>query len=83
VLTDSEQAVAGPAELMAQLVASGKLEACLSRSFFRYTFARWESLGSDGCALESMRLALQDGGGIVDLVMAASLSDGFKQRVFE
>ncbi len=83
VVDGSNQPASGPAELMDQLVASGKLEACLSRSFFRYTFARWDDLQSDGCALEGMRQALASGGSIVDLVTAASLSDAFKQRVFE
>jgi hypothetical protein len=79
----SETPAAGPGELMQQIVASGKVEACLSRNFFRYTFARWEDLATDGCALESMRSALQNGGGVVDLVMAATLDGSFRERVFE
>jgi hypothetical protein len=68
---------------MEQIVASGKVEACLSRNFFRYTFARWEDLQIDGCTLENMRKSLENGGSVVDLVMAATLDDTFKQRVFE
>jgi hypothetical protein len=83
VLDDSQQAVSGAGELMEQLIASGKIEACLSRNFFRYTFARWEKPESDGCALESMRHSLAQGGSLVDLVAAASLTDAFRQRVFE
>jgi hypothetical protein len=80
---DAETPVAGAAELMQQVVASGKVEACLSRNFFRYTFARWEDPNVDGCALESMRKSLENGGTIVDLVMTATLDGSFRQRAFE
>jgi hypothetical protein len=82
-VTSSDLPVAGASELMQQLVASGKVEACLSRNFFRYTFARWEDPSVDGCALEGMRKALENGGNLVDLVMAATLDGSFKQRAFE
>ncbi len=83
IMASSEASAAGPSELMQQIAASGKVEACLSRNFFRYTFARWEDLGTDGCALESMRKSLEGGGGVVDLVMAATLDGTFKERAFE
>jgi hypothetical protein len=83
VTSGSEAPAAGAADLMTQIVASGKVEACLSRNFFRYTFARWEDLTMDGCALESMRQALASGGSMVDLVMAATLDGSFRERVFE
>jgi hypothetical protein len=83
VLGASESRAAGPADLMQQIISSGKVEACLSRNFFRYTFARWENAASDGCALESMRQALAQGGSVVDLVMAATLDGSFRQRAFE
>ena len=83
VLADSDAQAAGPLELMQQVVASGKVEACLSRNFFRYTFARWEDTATDGCALESMRQSLASGGSIVDMVMAATLDGSFRQRAFE
>lgn len=82
-VTSSDATASGPAELMAQIADSGKVEACLSRHFFRYTFARWENSQTDGCALESMRASLQNGGTLLDLVTAATLSDSFKQRAFE
>ena len=83
VTASSEAPAAGAAELMTQIVASGKVEACLARNFFRYTFARWEDLTTDGCALESMRQALASGGSVVDLVMAATLDGAFRERAFE
>ena len=82
-VTGAETPVTGATELMQQIVASGKVEACLSRNFFRYTFARWEDPNVDGCALESMRQSLANGGTVVDLVMAATLDGSFRQRAFE
>jgi hypothetical protein len=82
-VSDAEKPAADAAELMQQINDSGKLEACLSRNFFRYTFARWEDPKRDGCALESMRQALLGGGTIVDLVVAATLDGGFRLRAFE
>ncbi len=83
VLASSDASAAGPAELMEQIAASGKAEACLSRNFFRYTFARWEDTAVDGCALERMRQVLAEGGSVVDLVVAATEAESFRQRAFE
>ncbi len=82
-VTAAETPITGAADLMQQVIASGKVEACLSRNFFRYTFARWEDPATDGCALEGMRKALENGGTVVDLVMAATLDGSFRQRAFE
>jgi Protein of unknown function (DUF1592)/Protein of unknown function (DUF1588) len=82
-VTEAETPISGAGDLMQQIVSSGKVEACLSRNFFRYTFARWEDLASDGCALEGMRKSLENGGTLVDLVMTASLDGSFRQRAFE
>ena len=49
-------------ELMSLMLASGKVEACLARNFFRYTYGRWEDPTTDGCALEDARKALASGG---------------------
>jgi len=82
VWTDDDATISGPAQLMSQLAASGKVEACLSRNYFRYTFARWEA-ATDGCALEGFRQALLAGGGVKELLSAAALTPSFKQRTFE
>ncbi len=83
VTSDSDEPASGPAELMQQIVASGKVEACLSRNFFRYTFGRWEDPVADGCVLQELKSSLESGAGIVDLVAAAALDGSFKQRTFE
>jgi hypothetical protein len=82
-VADGDTPITGASDLMEQIIASGKVEACLSRNFFRYTFARWEDPALDGCALEGMRKALENDGSVVDLVMAATLDGSFKQRAFE
>jgi hypothetical protein len=71
----------GPSDLMALIVASGKVEACLSRNFFRFTYARWEDDTADGCALEDARAALASGK-LTDLVTAVLLSPQFRRRAF-
>ena len=75
-------AVSSPSELMSLIVASGKVEACLSRNFFRFTYGRWEA-AADGCALEDARKALMGGGNIADLAAAAVKAAQFKRRTFQ
>jgi hypothetical protein len=83
VVEGDETPIEGASNLMTLMVASGKLEACLSRNYFRFTFARWEDIGSDGCALERMRSELAQGGSVQDLLAAAALSPAFRRRAFE
>ena len=75
--------VSTPAELMSLMLASGKVEACLSRNFFRFTYGRWEAPATDGCALEDARKALVGGGSLRDLAAAAVKSAEFKRRAFQ
>jgi len=82
-VTGTDAKVTGATELMQQIVDSGKVEACLARNFFRYTFGRWENPSTDGCALENIRRALAGDGTVVDMVAAATLDGSFKQRAFE
>ena len=75
--------VSGPPELMSALVESGKLEACLTRHYFRYSFGRWENLKADGCALETMRQKLVQTGSISGMLREVALTPEFTQRVFK
>jgi len=83
VVLGDPTAIATPADLMSLMLGSGKVEACLSRSFFRFTYARWEDTTADGCALEDARQALVNGGTITDLAAAAVKSAAFKRRAFQ
>jgi len=75
--------ISTPAELMSLMLTSGKVEACLARNFFRYTYGRWEDTTTDGCALEDARKALANGGNVADLAAAAVKTAQFKRRTFQ
>jgi hypothetical protein len=83
VVYGDQTAISTPAELMSLMLTSGKVEACLSRSFFRFTYGRWETPAADGCALEDARKALKNGGNITDLVTAMVKAAAFKRRTFQ
>jgi hypothetical protein len=83
VVEGDETAIAGAGDLIPLMAASGKLEACLARNYFRFTFARFEELARDGCALERMRVELAQGGSVRDLLSAAALTPAFRRRTFE
>jgi len=82
VVYGDQTTTSSPAELMSLIAASGKVEACLARNFFRFTFARWEDPTTDGCALEEGRQALASGGKLTDLVTAMVTSAEFRRRAF-
>jgi hypothetical protein len=72
----------GAVQLMNLIAASGKVEACMSRNFFRFTYARWETESTDGCSLEDGRKVLKNGGKVTDLATSAVLAPQFKRRAF-
>lgn len=80
---DDETEVAGAAELMSLVRQSGKVEACVARNFFRFTYARWDDPAADGCALEPVRQAVSGGGKLQDLLTATVLTKAFHRRAFE
>ena len=82
VVYGDETTISSPAELMSLIASSGKVEACLARNFFRFTFARWEDTTTDGCALEDQRKALAGDGNLTDLVTAMVTSAQFRRRAF-
>jgi hypothetical protein len=79
---DDETPIAGPNDLMQLIRASGKVEACLARNFFRFTYARWDDPTTDGCALEPVREAVSDGGKLQGLLSATVLTPSFRRRAF-
>lgn len=70
----------GPADLMGLIAESGKVEACLARQYFRFTFGRWEQVASDGCTLEQMRQAITSEAGLSGLLRDVALSEAFQTR---
>jgi len=73
--------VDGVSDLMPLIADSGKVEACLARNYFRFTFGRMEN-AADGCALEQLRNQLVNGN-VVDLLRAAALTPAFVERTFD
>jgi hypothetical protein len=82
-MADDTTQVAGAADLMPILAASGKVEACLARSYYRYTFARFEDLSLDGCSLEPMRKALAGGGSLASLWKSVATTPAFLRRTYQ
>jgi Protein of unknown function (DUF1592)/Protein of unknown function (DUF1588)/Protein of unknown function (DUF1595)/Protein of unknown function (DUF1585) len=80
VVLGDNAASEGPADVMRLLSGSGKVEACLARQYFRFTFGRWEQLTTDGCALEQMRQAARPGGSLATLLREVALSATFRTR---
>lgn len=72
----------GPADLSRLMLQSGKLEACLARNYFRFTFGRYEDLSRDGCALERLRSRLVELGRIRDMLEEAALLPELRHRRF-
>jgi hypothetical protein len=74
--------VSGPLELNQRLLASGKVEACLSANYFRYAFRRDPTPDSaDACAFEHLRTNLTaDGVGLADVFRQIATEPGFRAR---
>jgi hypothetical protein len=83
ITPSDERTASGPAELAALMVQSGKLEACLARNYFRFTFGRNEDVVRDGCALERLRARLTETGRIRDMLREAALLPQMRARRFE
>jgi hypothetical protein len=81
VTPEDETLASGPADLAALMLASGKLEACLARTYFRFTFGRDEDLARDGCALERLRSSLSRGGLRAMIAEVARLPELRQRRV--
>jgi hypothetical protein len=73
---------AGPSDLARLMLQSGKLEACLARNYFRFTYGRWETAGDD-CVLERLRARLVETGSIAEMLKEVALTPEFRQRRFE
>jgi hypothetical protein len=83
VTPGDERASNGAADLVELMLQSGKLEACLVRNYFRFTFGRYEDLATDGCALERLRTRLTGSRQIRSMLAEAALLPEMKQRRFE
>ena len=83
MMGDGTTQAAGASDLMNLIVASDKPAACLAPNYFRYTFARFEDLTLDACALETMRTTVANGGPIADLWKSVTQTSLFMQRTIQ
>lgn len=83
VTSDDVSLSAGPADLARLMLQSGKLEACLARNYFRFSYGRWEDPASDACVLERLRTRLVETGSIAEMFKEVALTPEFRQRRFE
>jgi len=82
ILQDDDSVSEGPADLMGMIADSGKATSCAVRHYFRFSMGRWEGVVSDGCLLESMRVALEETGSLAGMLRSVALSDAFRRRTF-
>ncbi|MDI3288593.1 DUF1592 domain-containing protein [Polyangium sp. 15x6] len=69
-------------ELTNLIAASPKPYACFARQYFRFTFGRLEDLNRDACALEEVKLALDEGMPMADVLRSIARSQAFRMRSF-
>ena len=72
-----ERDISRPEQLAQALLDSGRVQACLARHYFRFTFARDEDATRDGCLLERLRDALVKGS-LRGMLAAIAHEDAFK-----
>ena len=79
---EPEADVSGPVELNQRIIASGKVEACLSANYFRYALRRDPTSDSaDACAFEKMRTGLDAPGmGLSSVFRVIASEPEFRRR---
>jgi hypothetical protein len=80
VWSNDKQVAAGVSDLTDIIVRSGKAESCFARQYIRFTYGRKEDEELDGCALEAVRAALQEGHSLQQAMRAPALRPEFRQR---
>jgi hypothetical protein len=72
----------GPGDVTTLMLESGKPQACFARQYFRFTFARTETLASDGCVLAELQSALTEKQSLSSVVVRIAKTKAFRQRSF-
>jgi hypothetical protein len=81
--SDDEQVAKNAEDLTNLIAASPKPYACFARQYFRFTFGRLEDLDRDACALADVKLALDEGKPMADVLRSIARSKAFRMRSFE
>ncbi len=71
------------ADLTNLIAKSPKPYACFAKQYFRFTFGRLEDLDRDACALSDVKLALEEGKPMADVLRTIARSAAFRQRSFD
>jgi hypothetical protein len=80
----SDEQVAANAEELTNLIAeSQKPYACFARQYFRFTFGRLENIERDACALADVKVALDEGKPMADVLRSIARSKAFRMRSFD
>lgn len=67
-------------EMSAHIAESNKARACFARHYFRFTFGRVERDETDGCELETIRAALEEGQSLRHVFRNIAMSPTFRLR---
>ncbi|HVK68924.1 MAG TPA: DUF1588 domain-containing protein [Polyangium sp.] len=82
VESGDERPAKNAADLTSLIASSPKPYACFARQYFRFTFGRLEDLDRDACALEDVKLALDEGKPMADVLRSIARSHAFRIRSF-
>lgn len=75
-----KKTVSQPIDIFHEMVASGRVNACLAQQFFRFGHRVRESVTNDGCVLKSMTDAHTSTGRMQDMFKAIGTHPHFVQR---
>jgi hypothetical protein len=81
MIGDMTTSVSGAADLQAKMLASNKLQDCMARKYFRFTFGKLEE-DSDSCSIKTISTGLSSGGRLGQVMLDVASTPAFKQRRF-
>ena len=82
ILPGDSSTVANAAALQAKLLAGNKLQDCLARKYFRFTFGKLEDPARDVCTIQTLSDGLSQGMPLGQVLLRLASTPAFKQRRF-
>jgi len=80
---DDPRTSSGAGDLAKMLVASGRVQSCFARQYFRYTFQRAEDDKQDGCVLSQVAEAAKGSSSMADILMKVAMQPAFRRRTIQ
>jgi len=81
-VTSSDMAmVSNPGELQTRMLASNRLQSCMARKYFRFTFGKLEQ-STDECTIQTISDALTEGKPLGEVLVDLAKTPAFRQRRF-